>query len=80
MAVEEEVEEMGAEPRSVHREALDRPESLLADRAWSLCSGLLVADTGPPPPPPALLSVEPSLGLLVATAAGLSREEPWHWD
>lgn len=55
---------------SAHKEVLDRPESLLIERAWSLWSGLEVAEVvrGPrpsvasPPPPP------PLLGLLLLDA------------
>ena len=36
---------------SAHREVLDRPESLLTERAWSLWSGLEVAEVVRAPRP-----------------------------
>jgi len=47
---------------SAHREVLDRPESLLTERAWSLWSGLEVAEVVRAPRPSVASS---PLGLLL---------------
>ncbi len=50
---------------SAHREVLDRPESLLTERAWSLWSGLEVAEVVRAPRPSV---ASPPLGLLLLAA------------
>lgn len=50
---------------SAHREVLDRPESLLTERAWSLWSGLEVAEVVRAPRP-SVASPPPGLLLLAA--------------
>lgn len=50
---------------SAHREVLDRPESLLTERAWSLWSGLEVAEVVRAPLPSV---ASPPLGLLLLAA------------
>ena len=50
---------------SAHREVLDRPESLLTERAWSLWSGLEVAEVVRAPRPSV---ASPPLGLLLLVA------------
>lgn len=50
---------------SAHREVLDRPESLLTERAWSLWSGLEVAEVVRAPLPRV---ASPPLGLLLLAA------------
>lgn len=50
---------------SAHREVLDRPESLLTERAWSLWSGLDVADVVRAPRPSV---ASPPMGLLLLAA------------
>lgn len=50
---------------SAHREVLDRPESLLTERAWSLWSGLEVAEVVRAPRPSV---ASPSLVLLLLAA------------
>lgn len=50
---------------SAHREVLDRPESLLTESAWSLWSGLEVAEVVRAPRPSV---ASPALGLLLLAA------------
>lgn len=50
---------------SAHREVLERPESLLTERAWSLWSGLEVAEVVRAPRPSV---ASPPLGLLLLAA------------
>lgn len=50
---------------SAHREVLDRPESLLTESAWSLWSGLEVAEVVRAPRPSV---ASPPLGLLLLVA------------
>lgn len=50
---------------SAHKEVLDRPESLLTESAWSLWSGLEVAEVVWAPRPSV---ASPALGLLLLAA------------
>lgn len=55
---------------SAHREVLDSPESLLTERAWSLWSGLEVAEVVRGP---WLRAASPLVGLLLLAALSCVR-------